>query len=295
MRTTNKSGFTLIELLVVIAIIAILVSLLLPAVQQSREAARRAACANNLMQLGLAVQSYELTHGRFPPGSIAESGPVETLPSAGLYLAMDPVPYHMGWLTQILPQLDERARFAAIDFSKSVYAPENDAAVAGVPTVLNCPSTGSGGLGYLGCTGGKAVPIDVDNGGTLFLNSAVTFRDISDGAAHTLLVGEGTPYAGAGASWAEGTVASLAHTGVPPNELTDLTIDPLVPPVAGDADPTNDAYGPLWVGGFGSQHSGGLQAATCDGGVKFYSQFIDAAVWSHLGERADGAVLPNGY
>ena len=278
-----------------IAIIAILVSLLLPAVQQSREAARRAACANNLMQLGLAVQSYELAHGRFPPGSIAEDGPVETLPSAEAYLALDPVPYHMGWLTQILPQLDERARFAAIDFSKSVYAPENDAAIGAPPTVLSCPSSGRGGADYLGCTGGKAVPIDVDNGGVLFLNSAITYRDISDGAAHTILVGEGTPYVGAGTSWAEGTAASLAHTGVPPNALTDFTVNPFSPPVEGDADPANDAYGPLWVGGFGSAHSGGLQAATCDGGVTFYSESIDAQVWSHLGERADGAVLPAGY
>ena len=221
-----------------IAIIAILVSLLLPAVQQSREAARRAACANNLMQLGLAVQSYELAHGRFPPGSIAEDGPVETLPSAEAYLALDPVPYHMGWLTQILPQLDERARFAAIDFSKSVYAPENDAAIGAPPTVLSCPSSGRGGADYLGCTGGKAVPIDVDNGGVLFLNSAITYRDIyRRGGAHDSGRGGHALSSAPGRVGRTGTAASLAHTGVPPNDADGPHDRPVQPAGRGRRGP----------------------------------------------------------
>ena len=66
----HRSGFTLVELLVVIAIIGILVGMLLPAVQRVREAARRSACLNNSRQLGLAVQNYQSSHLRYPPGSI---------------------------------------------------------------------------------------------------------------------------------------------------------------------------------------------------------------------------------
>src|SRR5690606_38053277 len=96
--------FTLVELLVVIAIIGVLVSLLLPAVQAAREAARRTQCSNNMKQLGLALHNYHDTHGRFPPQAIYGPGaPPYTLP------------YHHTWMVMILPFIEQQPLYDAID------------------------------------------------------------------------------------------------------------------------------------------------------------------------------------
>ena len=98
-RIYNPRGFTLVELLVVIAIIGILVSLLLPAVQSAREAARRAECKNNLRQLGLALQMYHDVVRKFPPGSLITNDG-----------------YSWGASMMLLPYLEQTAAFESVSF-----------------------------------------------------------------------------------------------------------------------------------------------------------------------------------
>ena len=102
----RRSGFTLIELLVVIAIIAVLIAILLPAVQQARAAARRTQCQNNLKQIGLALHQFHDTYGAFPPARLVLDG-VRTLSSNGTTSGVD----EPSWLIHILPHLEQTALY----------------------------------------------------------------------------------------------------------------------------------------------------------------------------------------
>jgi len=129
------SGFTLVELLVVITIIGILISLLLPAVQSAREAARRLQCGNNLKQMGLALLSYESQWGTFTPGVIGTRlDTTRTDSGAKLQLA---------WNIFILPQLEQQAIYDLFHFSKAYDHTDNATAAAYVLPVFLCPSTGT--------------------------------------------------------------------------------------------------------------------------------------------------------
>lgn len=108
-----RAGFTLIELLVVIAIIGVLVSILLPAVQHARAAARRSQCQNNLKQIGLAIHQFHDANGAFPPARIVLDG-VRTLSSDGTTIGMD----EPSWLIHILPHLEQSALFSSWDLYK---------------------------------------------------------------------------------------------------------------------------------------------------------------------------------
>ena len=128
MAKRRPAGFSLVELLVVITIIGMLVALLLPAVQAAREAARRAACSNNLHQIGLGLQNYHSVHASFPPGCIQPAFMI----SNGRQFA---------WSALLLPYIEQQPLSTAIDFSQPCYAAVNAAAAATVLPTYMCPST----------------------------------------------------------------------------------------------------------------------------------------------------------
>src|SRR6202041_3150691 len=119
---TGSRGFTLIELLVVISIIAILIALLLPAVQAAPEAARRAQCVNNLKQIGLACFNYENQITAFPPGYIDYQNNPNNTPD----LDMGP---GWGWAAMSLPNMEQQPLYNSINFNLAIRSPSNSTAV----------------------------------------------------------------------------------------------------------------------------------------------------------------------
>ncbi len=266
MRPASRMGFTLVELLVVIAIISVLVAAMMPAVQASREMARRATCTSHVAQLLLAVQNYEDAFGSLPAGVANPDGPIRSEPSG----------YHQGWLVQLLPYLDEGNMYRAVDFSKGVYDPANARVRALSPDVFLCPSSPDSQAAvsdYAGCHHDVEAPIAADNRGVLFLNSYVRRDAITDGASHTLFIGEKLADVN-DLGWMSGTRATLRNTGTPLNEPQQ------------SSDPNT-----MYVGGFGSPHAGGANIGFGDGSVKFVPDTIDNEVWRQLGNRADGKLL----
>lgn len=280
-------GFTLVELLVVIAIIGVLVALLLPAVQAAREAARRSSCLNNISQLALATHNYEFAVENLPAGTINPEGPIRS----------EPIGKHVSWLVQILPYVEMRNAYDAFDQEAGAYAPEN-AAVRAVPVSLFvCPSYPGSEISedkmaavstYAGCHNDVEAPIDTDNHGLLFLNSAIRYSDIRDGSSQTMLLGEIWPEVADldpqarrhsdSLGWVSGTRSTLRNT----SRINQR------PPRRGEVQ--IEVAGPLDVGGFGSAHPGGAQMATADGSCRHVNEDIDPEVLRQLGNRADGTL-----
>jgi prepilin-type N-terminal cleavage/methylation domain-containing protein len=128
----RRTAFTLVELLVVIAIIGILIGLLIPAVQAAREAARRTECSNNLKQIGLALQNYHGTFGRYASAGYFGKQTSPPLPVGTLQAA-----YHHTWLTSILPQLDQKPLYDTVDRRNRAWG---QAIVGAQLTMFICPS-----------------------------------------------------------------------------------------------------------------------------------------------------------
>lgn len=271
-----KHGFTLVELLVVVAIIGILIGMLLPAVQQVREAARRTTCMNNMTQFGLAMHNYEFSFGSLPSGVIDKAGPIQNVA----------VGQHVSWTVHLLRFMEQNGVADSFDINAGTYAAKNAPARAMVMYSFNCPSealvqdtTMAAGLShYAGCHNSVEAPIDVDNDGLLFLNSAITYGDIYDGSSNTILIGEFTPV-GTDLGWASGTRATLRNTG----ELVPAQVMKAAGAVAGQKK--------TYVGGFGSSHPGTCSFLFADGSVHSLSFNVDATLFENLGNRADGAMM----
>ncbi len=289
-------GFTLIELLVVIAIIALLISLLMPAVQQAREAARRTQCLNNIHQLVIAMHNYEGVHRSFPSGivgdvtidttfnaSIPESvlfGGVEIVSvfdaatSTAYDWAISPL---WGWHALILSEMGSLT--VKPDFNVGKLVPPNDVMTAvSIPAYL-CPSASFPPAGplnfgltsYRGSSGvfdATVVPPLPARNGMLYRNSGVKFRDIIDGDSYTLLLGE-TLFG----LWPDGHSCCVAIS----NDTTIPLFDVVTVP------PNNPTSGADF--GFGSWHLDVCNFALADGSGRSISKTIDHKVFYALATR----------
>ena len=288
----RRRGFTLIEMLTVVAIIAVLIMLLLPAVQSSREAARSTQCRNNLLQIGIAMGNYASTHRVLPPGVVNPKGPISNLPQG----------YHVGWAVQILPFMEQSNIHRRIDFRQGVYAGANATVLVTHIKAFLCPSDWRPGtMNYMGCHHDTEAPIDAANHGVLYLNSRVAHEDITDGLAHTILVGEGR---GSGMlGWASGNRSTHRNAGHRLNDHDSLVLTrPIgLSPSSPVTDPPEPGTVEAWVqggllpmyyvGGFSSWHPGGANFLFCDGSARFLKETTHPDVLRRLANRADGEVI----
>ena len=248
---------------------------LLPAVQAAREAARRMSCINNLTQLALAVQNYDATYRVYPAGTLNPTGPIADVAQG----------QHHNWLIQLLPYFEEQNTYNHVDFNASVYDEKNAPVRKVQIRVLVCPSSpvdtkDVSHTSYAGLHYDVDAPIDANNNGIFFLNSAVRYEDIRDGATHTIFIGEKLPDGQFDLGWMSGTHSTLRNTGIAinagrPRYATNVPATP----------PTSIATG------YSSFHPGGANFAFGDGHVGFLSETTALDVYQQLGHRADGKLL----
>jgi prepilin-type N-terminal cleavage/methylation domain-containing protein/prepilin-type processing-associated H-X9-DG protein len=324
---TTRRGFTLIELLVVIAILAILIGLLLPAVQKVRQAAARAQCTSNLKQFGLALHGYHDATGYFPE-------------------ARDPYPLAFSPHAHLLPFLEQQNVYQLIDFTgargaMTTYKDVNATAAVQVVPIFSCPSDSGrvpggngatpgvvfGGTNYVSCVGtgassGGVINGDYVSGNGVFLlrpGGPVAIKDILDGTSNTAAFSESVYGNGLAAT-------SPAPANLDPMVLArDVSGSAMDPATCAGTTTYTGQRGDRWINGgylstaynhfttpnsatfdclntannYGlktarSRHPGGVNLLLCDGSVRFVTSGIDLGTWQALATRAGGEV-PGDY
>jgi len=295
-RTARKAGFTLVELLVVIAIIGILIGMLLPAVQQVREAARRIQCANNCRQIGLATLNYESSFRRYPSGwTTSDTSDATGLPG-------------WAWSAEILPFLEAGNLASEIDLRVAITDLRHEDVLDVVVQAYLCPSDpaqelvdltsevsttvgNEGGSGtrdatdtttsmsvgrsnYSGVFGSLEVEDDPFKGnGIFFGNSQIGVRNVRDGTSNTMFFGERRNDRGA-----------VIWLGVLPDVAEPFAR------IVGATD--NTPHGPNeGFEEFGSYHPGGINVTFADGSTQFVDDQIADIVFQGLGSRNGGEVV----
>lgn len=306
--SSRKSGFTLVELLVVIAIIGVLIALLLPAVQQAREAARRMSCSNNLKQLGLATHVYHDAFGQFPIGC--------------LYFDKA-TPWNNNlttWMARILPQIEQTALHAQVNYVSDAYTSNNTPAEIEIDA-FRCPSSAddprstssvaTAPTDYAACvgkswnlggndinnTGWTAVIVHGKSKGIFAANGTVRFADVTDGLSNTMAISEithGDFYASS--STRPTCISDLGTLSTTPNgdswligRFQDWCFNTQYTPNPPSPDCQHNG---VWFNvAARSFHPGGVQVTMGDGSVRFIPETIALSTWQDLSNRDDGNVL----
>jgi prepilin-type N-terminal cleavage/methylation domain-containing protein len=301
---STRRGFTLIELLVVIAIIAILIGLLLPAVQKVREAAARMSCSNNLKQIALAIHNYHDSRGELPPGGITPGDCCGTQ-SFG------------NWAIYILPYIEQDNLYKQYNDNLTNEDAGNAVIRAARVKTYECPSDGLAGKSEAPASGPgsglqyvhgsyRGVSSRADAGNDFFdstppvaLQNTLrgvlhSFRSktekkenltsIADGTSNTLLVGEYTTRT----TTTRGTFWAYTYTSFALSATHSLSGYMLADYDACGVS-TGNSNG--CKRGWGSNHSGGINFALSDGSVRLISTSIDQQTFSNLGSMAGGEVV----